>query len=238
MKNLGNPINNLGNPIENTGGPQFNERGAFDGQDSDGWLRDEAYEGAPGGRKKLPNPNRWGKAGSLGAAANYQYQYKLYHARKAAFEARVQYSSRRQSQTFTAAPQPKAPPARGAKKLDDSLFTGKRPSADIDKKQQLATPGETIPIVFGKRVDDIGGVWVQPSMVKAGTKLFVGSFLYAISQGEIVSTPVKYRAWAGPRSLAFIADQAITLQHDYATAAEIAAAPDTCPIGGGTLFWC
>ena len=57
MKNLGNPINNLGNPIENTGGPQFNERGAFDGQDSDGWLRDEAYEGAPGGRKKLPNPN-------------------------------------------------------------------------------------------------------------------------------------------------------------------------------------
>ena len=178
----------------------------------------------------------FGKGATAASFARYQIGYIEYQARKAAFEARVQYSSRRQSQTFTAAPQPKAPPARGAKKLDDSLFTGKRPSADIDKKQQIATPGETIPIVFGKRVDDIGGVWVQPSMVKAGTKLFVGSFLYAISQGEIVSTPVKYRAWAGPRSLAFIADQAITLQHDYATAAEIAAAPDTCPIGGGTLF--
>lgn len=135
-----------------------------------------------------------------------------------------------------AEPQPKAAPARAAKKLDDSLLTGKKPSADIDKRQQLATPGETIPIVFGKRVDDIGGVWVQPSLVKAGTKLYVGSFLYAISQGEIVSSPVKYRTWVGPQSLAFIADQSITLEHDYATAADLAAAPDTCPIGGGTLF--
>ena len=135
-----------------------------------------------------------------------------------------------------AAAQVKSAPARAAKKLDDSLLTGKKPSSDIDKRQQLATPGETIPIVFGKRVDDIGGVWVQPSLVKAGTKLYVGSFLYAISQGEIVSSPVKYRTWVGPQSLAFIADQSITLQHDYATAADLAAAPDTCPIGGGTLF--
>ena len=135
-----------------------------------------------------------------------------------------------------AAAQVKSAPARAAKKLDDSLLTGKKPSSDIDKRQQLATPGETIPIVFGKRVDDIGGVWVQPSLVKAGTKLYVGSFLYAISQGEIVSSPVKYRTWVGPQSLAFIADQSITLEHDYATAADLAAAPDTCPIGGGTLF--
>ena len=143
---------------------------------------------------------------------------------------------RKDSSDLKADPQPKAAPARAAKKLDDSLLTGKKPSADIDKRQQLATPGETIPIVFGKRVDDIGGVWVQPSLVKAGTKLYVGSFLYAISQGKIISSPVKYRTWVGPQSLAFIADQSITLQHDYATAADLAAAPDTCPIGGGTLF--
>ena len=42
---------------------------------------------------------------------------------------------------FKADPQPKAAPARAAKKLDDSLLTGKKPSADIDKRQQLATPG-------------------------------------------------------------------------------------------------
>ena len=135
-----------------------------------------------------------------------------------------------------AAPQEKAKPARAGKKLDDSLLTSKKPSADIDKAQRIGTPGETIPIVFGKRVNNIGGVWIQPPLVKSGTKLFVGSFLYPVSQGEIVSTPVKYRAWVGLRNIAFLADQTITLQHDYATAASLAAAPSVCPIGGSTLF--
>jgi hypothetical protein len=85
-----------------------------------------------------------------------------------------------------------------ARKLDDSLLTSKKPSADIDKAQRIGTPGETIPIVFGKRANSIGGVWIQPPLVKAGTKLFVGSFLYPVSQGEIVSAPVKHRAWVGP----------------------------------------
>jgi hypothetical protein len=135
-----------------------------------------------------------------------------------------------------AAPQEKAKPARAGKKLDDSLLTSKKPSADIDKAQRIGIPGETIPIAFGKRVNNIGGVWIQPPLVKSGTKLFVGSFLYPVSQGEIVSTPVKYRSWVGTRSLAFLPDQSITIQHDYATAASLAAAPSVCPIGGSTLF--
>jgi hypothetical protein len=137
---------------------------------------------------------------------------------------------------FQAPPQEKAKPARAGNKLDDSLLTSKKPSADIDKAQRIGTPGETIPIVFGKRANSIGGVWIQPPLVKAGTKLFVGSFLYPVSQGEIVSAPVKYRAWVGTRNIAFLADQTITLQHDYATAASLAAAPSVCPIGGSTLF--
>jgi len=132
--------------------------------------------------------------------------------------------------------QEKAKPARAGKKLDDSLLTGKKPSADIDKAQRIGTPGETIPIVFGKRVNNIGGAWVQPPLVKSGTSNFVGSFLYPISQGEIVSLPVKYRTWVGLRTVAFLPDQTITLAHDYATAASLAAAPSVCPIGGSSLF--
>jgi hypothetical protein len=135
-----------------------------------------------------------------------------------------------------AAPQEKAKPARAGKKLDDSLLTSKKPSANIDTAQRIGTPGETIPIVFGKRVNNIGGVWIQPPLVKSGTKLFVGSFLYPISQGEIVSAPVKYRAWVGLRNIAFLADQTITLTHDYASAATLASAPNVCPIGGSTLY--
>jgi hypothetical protein len=138
--------------------------------------------------------------------------------------------------TFQAPPQEKSKPARAGNKLDDSLLTGKKPSADIDKAQRIGTPGETIPIVFGKRTSGIGGVWIQPPLVKAGTKLFVGSFLYPVSQGEIVSTPVKHRTYVGLRNVAFLEDQTITLQHDYATAASLAAAPSVCPIGGSTLF--
>jgi hypothetical protein len=193
-------------------------------------MRDEIFEsfqntGSAAGdaalQRDIAREIRFRYGSGPGANIQYQIDFQQYQARKNAFKAE---------------PQPKAAPARAAKKLDDSLLTGKKPSSDIDKRQQLATSGETIPIVFGKRVDDIGGVWVQPSMVKAGTKLYVGSFLYAISQGKIISAPVKYRTWVGSQSLAFIADQSITLEHDYATAADLAAAPDTCPIGGGTLF--
>jgi hypothetical protein len=60
--------------------------------------------------------------------------------------------------TFQAPPQEKAKPARAGNKLDDSLLTSKKPSADINKAQRIGTPGETIPIVFGKRANSIGGV--------------------------------------------------------------------------------
>jgi hypothetical protein len=138
--------------------------------------------------------------------------------------------------TFQAPPQPKARPARAGIKLDDSLLTSKKPSSDLDKAQRIATPGETIPIVFGKRVGNVGGVWLQPPMVKAGSKLFVGSFLYTISQGEIVASPEKHRTFVGLRNVAFLPDQTITLTHDYASAATLASAPDVCPIGGSTLY--
>jgi hypothetical protein len=193
-------------------------------------MRDEIFEsfqntgtaaGDASAQRDIAREIRFRYGTGPGANIQYQIDFQQYQARKNSFKAEAQ---------------PKAAPARAAKKLDDSLLTGKKPSSDIDKRQQLATSGETIPIVFGKRVDDIGGVWVQPSLVKAGTKLYVGSFLYAISQGKIVSAPVKYRTWVGSQSLAFIADQSITLEHDYATAADLLAAPDTCPIGGGTLF--
>lgn len=138
--------------------------------------------------------------------------------------------------TFQAPPQPKARPARAGSKLDDSLLTSKKPSSDLDKAQRIATPGETIPIVFGKRTNSIGGVWLQPPMVKAGTRLFVGSFLYTISQGEIVASPEKHRTFVGLRNVAFLPDQTITLAHDYASAATLASAPNVCPIGGSTLY--
>jgi hypothetical protein len=138
--------------------------------------------------------------------------------------------------TFQSPPQTKAPPARAGYKLDESLLTSKKPSADLDKQQRIATSGETVPIVFGKRASGIGGVWLQPSMVKTGTKEFRGTFLYAISQGEIVSTPVKSTSWIGNRQIAYLSDSTVTMTHSYATAASLGSAPDVCPIGTDRIF--
>ena len=137
---------------------------------------------------------------------------------------------------FRAERQNKSKPSRAALKLDDSPISSKKPSADIDKAQRIGTPGETIPIVFCKRGGGIGGTWVQPSMVKSASKQFKGRFMYPISQGKIVSDPEKHRTYVGTRSLKFLANQDIELNHDYATTPSLAAEPTVCPIGGSALF--
>ena len=78
---------------------------------------------------------------------------------------------------------------------------------------------------------------MQPALVKTGSNDFVGSFLYAISQGQMVSSPVKYQAWIGTQSIqTFASAGAITLTHYYASAATMAAAKNVCPISSGKIF--
>lgn len=138
---------------------------------------------------------------------------------------------------FEGESQQPARPSQAVKKLDDSLLTTKNPTADLDKDQRIAVSAETIPIVFGSRTNNKGGIWVQPSMVKAGSKAFVPNFLYAISQGEIVSLPQKYRAWVGAKKISNLKTRAsISLTHSYSTAASISIASNICPIGGSTLY--
>jgi hypothetical protein len=93
-----------------------------------------------------------------------------------------------------------------------------------------------VPILFGKRVSNNGGVWIQPALVKAGSYFFKGSFLFPVSQGEIVSSPVKHRTWVGLRNMAFLADQTITISNIYNSAATLAGSPGTCPILGAGMY--
>ena len=134
-------------------------------------------------------------------------------------------------------PQAKAQPAQAAANLDIAPQNRKKPAANLGEDQRIATAGETVPIVFGKRISGIGGVWLQPSLLKTGTELFVSKFLYAISQGEIVSAPQLNRTFVGTRQIRTLSDGTIQLAHEYSTAAALAAAPTTCPILGGGL-WC
>lgn len=137
---------------------------------------------------------------------------------------------------YVAQPQKKSEVGQDAQILDESLDNFKKPNSDLDVAQKIATTGETVPIVFGKRASNIGGVWIQPSLVKAGTSSFVQKLLYVISQGEIVSSPSKSKSFTGLRKLSFLTDTTITLTHIYSTAASLASSPNSCPISSTGLF--
>lgn len=120
--------------------------------------------------------------------------------------------------------------------LDESLDNFKKPNSDLDVSQKIAKTGETVPIVFGKRVNNIGGIWMQPSLIKAGTDNFVQKLLYVISQGDIEGTPEKAKAFTGLKKLIFLDDTSITLNNIYSSASALATAPNSCPINGTGLF--
>ena len=137
---------------------------------------------------------------------------------------------------FTGLAQEKSKVGQDAQILDESLENFKKPNSDLDVSQKIAKTGETVPIVFGKRANNIGGVWMQPSLIKAGTSSFVQKLLFVISQGEIISSPTKSRSFTGLTKLSFLDDTSITLSHIYSTAASLASSPNSCPISGTGLF--
>ena len=90
--------------------------------------------------------------------------------------------------------QKRSQPVSSATRSDDTPANSKKPTAAVGREQVIAKAGDTIPIVFGKRVSDVGGVWVQPPLLKQGSFNFEGQFLYAISQGDMAGTPQTCRS--------------------------------------------
>jgi hypothetical protein len=137
----------------------------------------------------------------------------------------------------TAKPEPAAPVGTTSSRSDAAPQKSKKPQTEIGKQQVISQAGDTVPIVFCKRSGGVGGTWVQPPMVKTGSINFVGQFLYAITQGQIVSNPVKHYAWVGNSNINFLPGAgSITLTHYYSSAATMAATPNACPITSGTIF--
>jgi hypothetical protein len=126
--------------------------------------------------------------------------------------------------------------ARQAKANQDrSPENNKLPSGNLDKAQRIGQAGETMPIVFAKRGSGKGGVWVAPPLLKTGSKDFVPSLLFAITQGKISSTPDPINLWSGLTNQELRLDKSMTLSHVYKTNAQLTANP-TCPIGGDGLY--
>lgn len=133
--------------------------------------------------------------------------------------------------------QPKGQAGTQASRSDASVEKSKKPQQNLGRAQNVATAGDTVPIVFAKRASDAGGVWVQPPLVKQGSYNFNGTFLYAISQGDMVDDPEIYRTWVGEKIISHVPGQGtVTATHFYSSPSAMAAAPNSCPITGGRFF--
>lgn len=133
--------------------------------------------------------------------------------------------------------QPKGQVGTIASRSDASVEKSKKPQQNLQREQNVATAGDTVPIVFCNRVSNAGGVWVQPPLIKQGSYNYTGTFLYAISQGEMVDDPEIYRTWVGDRIISNIPGQGtVTATHFYSSVAAMAAAPNSCPMTGGRFF--
>lgn len=127
---------------------------------------------------------------------------------------------------------------------DEDINASKKPrkATSTGQEQSLAAPGDVVPIVFCKRSTDgpqtaeVGGVWMQPAKIKQASYNFVGIFLYPISQGEVVSTPVAATTYVGDLSLTARGGTVPTLTNYYSSVSSMTAAPNVCPITSGKIF--
>jgi|TARA_R100000482_G_scaffold108963_3_gene51197 hypothetical protein len=125
-----------------------------------------------------------------------------------------------------------------AQRSDDAVQNSKKPRViKIEgEEQKTAAAGDTVPIVFCKRVGSVGGVWLQPPLSKQGSYNFVGIFLYPLSQGEIVSTPATTNTYVGTDQIQGRTGTIPTINKYYSSASSMASSPSSCPITSGKIF--
>jgi hypothetical protein len=126
-----------------------------------------------------------------------------------------------------------AQPKAAATTPEEPVVT-KKPKPVLGSTQAQASAGDTVPIVFGLRTNDIGGVWVQPSLVKTGAVVFDAISVFAVSQGDIAGTHDPTRMWVGNRNITYSKLNPIIVQ-DYIDPATAEANPSgSCPLSLST----
>lgn len=143
----------------------------------------------------------------------------------------------------SSAPQPSSDiGASGA--LQDAVKT-KKPKTVLGETQTRASAGDTVPIVFGYRTNpsldplvpyEQGGVWIQPTLVKTGSKSFAALALFAVSQGDLADTLTPDRIWVGDRNFKYVKDLTVPYFQYYFSNINSETNPTYCPITGGRIF--
>lgn len=112
----------------------------------------------------------------------------------------------------------------------EKVVVTKKPKPVLGATQAVAEAGDTIPIVFGIRVNNIGGIWVQPALVKTGSTAFVSVNVFAISQGYVPDSLTADDIWVGNRNMKYAIDASPLIALNYVDSATSQAAPSVCPL--------
>lgn len=121
------------------------------------------------------------------------------------------------------------PVAKAEPQSTDQLVSNKPPVEVLGASQKRASAGDIIPIVFGQRLNNIGGIWVQPTLAKTGSQLFSQVNLFPVSQGELAGYWNTTRMWCGNRNFAY-ANINPNVYQDYITTTASQVSPNTCPL--------
>lgn len=86
------------------------------------------------------------------------------------------------------------------RRYDESSDSATQQS-NLERKQDIATVGETVPMLFCKRQDfgnkqgTNGGVWISPRLIQLGIEQDELSMMYLLSQGKVTGLSVSYIYW-------------------------------------------
>lgn len=71
-----------------------------------------------------------------------------------------------------------------AKRSDELKALNLIPFEGLDKAQQYANAGDTMPIVFCRRLNDAGGLWISPPLLDSSSDNFIQTFVFLVSHGQ------------------------------------------------------
>jgi len=71
------------------------------------------------------------------------------------------------------------------KRVDETASLQRIPFEQLDKGQTYANAGDTMPILFGKRENNLGGVWISPPLLDSSSDNFEHTFVYLLSHGQL-----------------------------------------------------
>lgn len=88
-----------------------------------------------------------------------------------------------------------------SKRSDELKALSLIPFERLDKSQEYANAGETMPIVFCRRINDAGGVWISPPLLDSSSDNFQQTFVYLISHGQTTIPTNTQNYFVGKRCL-------------------------------------